>query len=79
MMDAELAPGPRFSVAKRTALFELSPILQIDSFHWAFELTPDGRSFVFRARASDNARQTTEERLVLVENWFTELRERLKQ
>jgi hypothetical protein len=78
MMDAELAPGPRFSVARRTTLFALSPILQIDSFHWAFELTPDGRSFVFRARASDNARQTAE-RLILVENWFTELRERLKQ
>ena len=74
MMHAELAPGPRFSVANRTALFPLSPTLQIDQFHRAFELTPDGRFFVFRARASTNARQTAESQLVLVENWFTELR-----
>jgi len=79
MMAAELAPGPRFSVTSRTALFPLSPTLQIDQFHRAFELTPDGRSFVFRARSSTDARQTGEARLVLVEHWFTELRARLKQ
>ena len=79
MMAAELAPGLRFSVANRTALFPLSPTLQIDQFHRAFELTPDGRSFVFRARSSTDARQTGQARLVLVEHWFTELRARLKQ
>jgi len=77
MMAAELAQGPGFVVTERTRLFELSPAIRIDQFHTSFELTPDGRSFVFRANLSATAPETAESRMVLVENWFTELRERM--
>jgi eukaryotic-like serine/threonine-protein kinase len=79
MTAADLAPGSQFAVTNRTTLFQLSPALQIDQFHTSFEVTPDGRSFVFIASQSPNGAATTEEHLILVENWFTELHERLKQ
>jgi hypothetical protein len=77
MMAAKPTPDSGFPVANRTILFALSPTFDIDQFHTAFGLTPDGRSFVFLA-TSTNSRNTAVSRLVLVENWFTELRERLK-
>jgi Tol biopolymer transport system component len=79
MVEAELAPGPGFAVANRTVLFELSPAFRIDQFHTSFYVTPDGRSFVFRTRASPDSRRTAEGRLVLVEHWFTELRQQMTE
>jgi len=78
MIAAELAPGVQFSVTNRTTLFELPPMLRIDQFHRTFELSPDGRSFLFLARHSTAFRQATDDRLILVEHWFGELRERLR-
>ncbi len=75
MMAADLAPGSGFSVADRKALFELDPAFQVNYYHTSYGLTPDGNSFVFLSESSTDVRQTREERLVLVENWFTELRE----
>jgi len=78
MVEAELAPGPGGAVANRTVLFELSPSFVIDQFHTSFYLTPDGRSFVFRT-TSTNSQRPGEGRLVLVQHWFTELRELMKK
>jgi len=78
MMAAELASGDQFSVTARSALFELPPTLRVDQFHRTFELSPDGRSFLFLARYSATSRQARDDRLVLIEHWFDELRERLK-
>ncbi|MGD8869359.1 MAG: protein kinase [Gemmatimonadales bacterium] len=75
LMAAELSPDSGFSVADRRMLFELNPTFQIFYYQTSFELTPEGNSFIFLSTTSTNARQTQEERPVLVENWFTELRQ----
>ncbi len=77
MMAAQLAPGPGFAVADRRTLFELDPTFRVLYYQTSYEPTPDGSSFVFVARSGTNAGPAGEERLVLVQNWFTELRQLL--
>jgi len=78
MTAAELARGSGFEIANRRVLFDLRPTFQVLYYQTSFEVTPDGNAFLFLSTSSTSARQTDEERLILVENWFTELRERLQ-
>jgi Tol biopolymer transport system component len=78
MTAADLSPGSQFSVAGRATLFALNPAFRIDQFHTSFEPTRDGH-FVFVASPSASAGTTAAEHLILVENWFAELRERMER
>jgi hypothetical protein len=65
------------NVGRATQLFDASGF-EYDAFSKSFAVTPDGDAFLFIARRrtaeGDNA-----PRMVWVENWFTDLEERLAQ
>ena len=77
LVAAEVRTAPTFSVAGLTTLFDASKLV-FDFFHQSYDLTPDGRSFIFlRARASGSAFKAPQ--LVWVDHWFSDLQARLKQ
>jgi len=70
LVAATVVPGTDFRVAARQALFSTGPFTLLP-FHRAYEVSPDGTSFLFfmRTRASG----TEANRLNVVLNWFEEL------
>ena len=77
LMAVPVATSPTFSAGQTRALFSTSGFT-VDGFHTSFELTPDGRQFLFPA-----PRQATSTlappSLVRVDHWFRELEARMKQ
>ena len=65
---------PRFG--ERRPLFSLSPddYLDDNTYYTPFDVGPDGRFIMARRVRSENESSP----LIVVENWFTELRQRLK-
>ncbi len=77
MVAAQIRTSPAFSVTGVQPLFDASALL-VDAFHQSYEVTPDGRSFIFlRTHTAGPAAITS--RLVVAEHWLSELRDRLKQ
>jgi Tol biopolymer transport system component len=77
LVTAQIRTVPGFAVLGTQPLFETSALL-LDGFHQSYEVAPDGRSFIFlRPHAPRQA--ATGARLVVVEHWLDELRERLRQ
>jgi len=77
LVAADVRTMPTFSVAGLTPLFDASKLV-FDFFHQSYDLTPDGRSFVFlRPRAGGSAPKAPQ--LVWVDHWFSDLQARLKQ
>jgi Tol biopolymer transport system component len=77
VVAAQVRTVPGFAVLGMQPLFETSTML-LDGFHQSYEVTPDGRSFMFlRPHVTRQSAGTT--RLVVVEHWLSELRERLRQ
>jgi len=77
MMAVPVTTRPTFAARETRALFNASGFT-IDGFHTSFEITPDGRHFLFaspRQVADVNVAPT----LVRVDHWFRELEARLKQ
>jgi hypothetical protein len=58
-------------------LFDASG-LELDNFHTSFSVTPDGRTFMFLSRRRP-AEAEMEARVVWVDDWFQDLRERLRR
>jgi serine/threonine-protein kinase len=77
LMAARIDAGATFTVLDREPLFALDQSIATDAWHTSYELTPDGRQFVFISAPAMVAGAESGGRLVLVENWFTELKERL--
>jgi serine/threonine-protein kinase len=77
MMVAELITAPQFEVVQLTPLFEVAAF-NVDPFHQSFSVAPDGRSFLLSRRRS-TAEPTAALRAVLVQNWFTDLKARVKR
>ena len=75
LVVAELATGPQFSVKELKPMFDATQFSYI-AFHQAFEMTKDGQ-FVFMGPLGAAATPSTH--LVQVDNWFADLRARLKQ
>jgi serine/threonine-protein kinase len=74
---ARVQPGTSFTVTGLTQLFDASGFTT-DSFHQSFDVTPDGRSFVFlspRRLAGDNRWV----RIVWVDNWLADVEARVRQ
>jgi serine/threonine-protein kinase len=73
---AGLRLSPRFEVVDRRVLFTAPPF-DIDPYHTSFDVLPNGRGFLFMLpRAMTQLNQTS---LVQAENWFEDLRIRLKR
>ena len=76
LIAARIVTAPTFAVAQRTPLFSVADY-DLDFYHQSFEVTPDGRSFLFLASTDRLAHRESTARLVLVNNWFSELKARL--
>ena len=71
MIAVSLTTSPTLSVASRRVLFEglyVSPGL---AGHPAMSISPDGKRFVFLRRTDEDSR------LIVITNWFTELRAKI--
>ena len=77
LMSAQVQSGSTFEVGSATPLFDATRFLR-DDFHQSYGVTPDGRSFLF-AMARQRTGGAGSPRLVWVENWFSEVRDRLKR
>ncbi|MGH7523793.1 MAG: protein kinase domain-containing protein, partial [Gemmatimonadales bacterium] len=75
LIAAELAPGPSFSVTDLKPLFDATRFSYF-AFHQAFEVTRDGQ-FVFLGPIGPIVAPSI--RLVKVDNWFADLRAKLRQ
>jgi serine/threonine-protein kinase len=76
LIAARIVTAPTFAVTQRTPLFSVADF-DIDFYHPSFEVTPDGRSFLFMASTDRLAHRQSTARLVLVNNWFADLKSRL--
>ncbi len=74
MMAAEVVPGANFTVSSRTPLFDATGFTYI-GYHQVFDVTKDGH-FVHFGLVGPAARTAT--KLVEVDNWFADIRARLK-
>ncbi|HET6578156.1 MAG TPA: protein kinase [Gemmatimonadales bacterium] len=72
MTTLALAPGPGFAVGQPKVLFSASPFV-IGSNAGVYDVSPDGRRFVMIRPATGAG----ESELVVVQNWFEELRARV--
>ena len=77
LIAAELKTAPVFEVVRRQTLFDALPFT-LDPFHQSYSVAPDGRGFFF-TRPRSSGRVSTTARTVMVENWFADLRARLKR
>ena len=75
LIAAELGTGPGFSVKELKPMFDATRSSYI-GYHQSFEIAKDGQ-FVFLGPLSAVAARTV--RLVQVDNWFADLRAKLKQ
>ena len=76
MMVAALDTGPPFTVGERRALFPLGTEYVLSLDYTAYNVTPDDQHFlILRVTATGDESMTG--RLIIVENWFEELRARV--
>jgi serine/threonine-protein kinase len=76
LMAAQVRETPSFAVLELRALFDANAFV-FDAFHQSFDVAPDGRSFVLLSPTRAAANPQTQ--LVEVENWFADVRTRLRQ
>jgi hypothetical protein len=70
MVAVEIFPGDNFRAGPEQVLFSATAYRR-DFYHVAYDVTADGQQFVM-IRISDSG--LLEEELVVVENWFEELK-----
>jgi serine/threonine-protein kinase len=75
LVAAQIRAGPAFEIAELRPLFDASGFAT-DPYHTSYEVLPGGRGFVF-LRQRQSAQAATAPPVVLVENWFADLRVRL--
>ena len=76
LIAAQVQSGPTFTVGTLTPLFDASEFV-LDPFHQSYDVTPDGRSFVFAMGRKEAGAAPA--RLVWVDHWFSDVRDRLKR
>jgi Tol biopolymer transport system component/tRNA A-37 threonylcarbamoyl transferase component Bud32 len=76
LIAAQIQPGTTFAVGDLIPLFDAARFAR-DEFHQSYEVTPDGRSFLF-ALARRQPGGSASPRLVWVDHWFSDLKERLR-
>ena len=77
MVAAAVAPGPSLQIGERRVLFRLRDELYLanDEHYTPFDVSPDGRRFIMARRVRAEAVAATP--LIVVQNWFEELNQRL--
>jgi serine/threonine-protein kinase len=77
MTAVSVAGGAEPNFGERRVLFTLSPddYLDDNTYYTPFDVGPDGRFIMARRVRSDSE----ESPLIVVENWFTELRQKVRQ
>ncbi len=76
MMVAAIDTGPPFTVGERRALFPLGTEYALSLDYTAYNVTPDDQHFLI-LRVTATGDQSMTGRLIIVENWFEELRQRV--
>jgi serine/threonine-protein kinase len=74
---ARVQTAPAFAVTGTTPLFDISGYV-IDAFHQSYDVTPDGKSFIF-ARPRRQAAGLRGPQLVWADHWFTDVEARVGQ
>ncbi len=74
LMVAKFTATPTFAVSSVSPLFDVSRYV-IDAFHSSYDVTPDGRSFIFALPRAGIAAPLP--KMVWVDNWFQDVRARL--
>ncbi len=78
LIAAEVQPTTTtFAVGRLMPLFDASAFLN-DGFHQGYDVTPDGRSFIFLSPRGGTATNMAPQ-IVWVDHWFTDLAARLRQ
>jgi hypothetical protein len=77
----EVDSGPDFAVRDRHALFTVPAGCSVSVVQGYYDISPDDQRFLMRrtGRATREGEQVDTRRLILVQNWFRELRERLER
>jgi hypothetical protein len=70
LVSVGVQPGAQFRVGPARPLFPVQPY-RADFFHAAYDVSADGRRFVM---VRESERGSIDESLVVVDNWFQELR-----
>ena len=73
MVAASVETDPAFSVTERRVLFELGPEFVREMTYAGYDISPDDRRFLMVRNVGPQ--EETVRQLVLVENWFEELKE----
>ena len=76
LLAAQVEASPAFHVSETLTLFPVSAYLD-DATHSMYAVSRDGQRFLFGRQ--DLEQQGNATRLILLENWFTELRPLLEQ
>ena len=69
MMVVAITPDPNFSVGTPQALFDVTAYSVGGNFGPGYDVTPDGQRFIILKRS-----EKPEVELVIVQNWFEELK-----
>jgi serine/threonine-protein kinase len=77
MVAAQITASPSFAVGELRSLFSVAGYA-LDGFHQAYDVTPDGRSFIIAAPRQISA-TTRPPSFVRVDHWFRDLEARMKQ
>ena len=77
LVAAQVRAAPAFEVAELRPLFDASGFT-IDAFHQSFDVLPGGRGFAFM-RLRQSSQTPTTAPVVQVDNWFADVRARLRQ
>jgi len=77
IVAAHARAGPGFAVDDLRAMFDASGFI-LDGFHQAYEVTPDGRNFLFISPREVSTTSRTPA-IVRIDHWFRELETRARQ
>ncbi|MGD2069163.1 MAG: protein kinase [Gemmatimonadota bacterium] len=79
MVALRVDPGPSFAPGERRALFTLPPGCVVSVVQGYYDITPDDQRFLMRrsVEAGAEPEQVDTRQLILVQNWFEELKERV--
>ncbi|NJD18786.1 MAG: hypothetical protein FIA95_05820 [Gemmatimonadetes bacterium] len=77
LMAATIQAGASFQVSGRRALFEIPDGFIFDAFGFPFDISPDDQRFIMQ-RTMDSGGGAVVPRMVLIENWGEEVKEKVR-
>jgi Tol biopolymer transport system component len=77
LVSAAIVTAPSFSARSQTVLFTLPASVRPNPSQQLFDVSPDDKRFVMIRAVSDSAGGAPREHLIVVRNWFEELKARV--